>query len=190
VTTVTVLLLSSFDICGKCNMDIAGYIASALIGISLGLIGGGGSILTMPVLVYLFNVSPALATSYSLFVVGSSSLVGAWNNYKNGLVSIKTALLFGISSIATVFLTRKYIMPAIPEEIAHIGTYTISKSLLIMILFAVLMLGAAVSMIMTSSKRRTDAVPDKNMPLLRLLLNGLGIGLVTGLLGAGGGYCR
>jgi len=169
-------------------MEIAGYIASALIGISLGLIGGGGSILTMPVLVYLFNVSPALATSYSLFVVGSSSLVGAWNNYKNGLVSIKTALLFGISSIATVFLTRKFIMPAIPEEIVHIGTYTISKSLSIMILFAVLMLGAAVSMIVNKPKSKTDVVADENIPLIRLLLNGLGIGLVTGLLGAGGGF--
>lgn len=80
-------------------MEIAGYIASALIGISLGLIGGGGSILTMPVLVYFFNISPVLATSYSLFVVGSSSLVGAWNNYRRGLVSIRTALLFGMSSI-------------------------------------------------------------------------------------------
>jgi len=169
-------------------MEIAGYIASALIGISLGLIGGGGSILTMPVLVYLFNVSPALATSYSLFVVGSSSLVGAWNNYKKGLVSIKTALLFGMSSIGTVFLTRKFIMPAIPEEIKHIGSYTITKPLLIMVLFAVLMLAAAVSMIRTKAKGKKDAVPERGIPLASLLLNGLGIGLVTGLLGAGGGF--
>jgi uncharacterized membrane protein YfcA len=169
-------------------MEIAGYIASALIGISLGLIGGGGSILTMPVLVYLFNVSPALATSYSLFVVGSSSLAGAWNNYKSGLVSIKTALLFGMSSIATVFLTRKFIMPAIPEDITQIGSYIVSKSLLIMVLFAILMLAAAISMIRTKARRKTDAVPDKNIPVPSLLLNGLGIGLITGLLGAGGGF--
>ncbi|HTI10387.1 MAG TPA: sulfite exporter TauE/SafE family protein [Puia sp.] len=170
------------------EMEIAGYVASALIGISLGLIGGGGSILTMPVLVYLFNVAPALATSYSLFVVGSSSLVGAWKSYKNGLVSIKTALLFGMSSIGTVFLTRKFIMPAIPEQIGHVGSYTITKALLIMVLFAVLMLVAAVSMIRSKTKGKADAVRDKNIPLPGLLLNGLGIGLVTGLLGAGGGF--
>ncbi|WP_431215991.1 sulfite exporter TauE/SafE family protein [Puia sp. P3] len=169
-------------------MEIAGYFASALIGISLGLIGGGGSILTMPVLVYLFNVSPALATSYSLFVVGSSSLVGAWNNYKNGLVRIRTALLFGIASIATVFLTRKFIMPAIPEEIAHIRSHTITKELLIMVLFAALMLSSAVSMIRAVLGSKTNAAADKSTPLLKLLMNGLGIGLVTGLLGAGGGF--
>src|SRR5436189_3026950 len=108
-------------------MDIAGYIAALLIGISLGLIGGGGSILTMPVLVYLFGISPSLATSYSLFVVGSTSLVGAFNNYKKGLVSIKTALLFGISSIATVFLTRKFILPILPKEF-RVGSTTITES--------------------------------------------------------------
>lgn len=91
-------------------MAIFAYFASALIGLSLGLIGGGGSIMTVPVLVYLFGVSPILATSYSLFIVGSTSLVGAFNNYRKGLVSIKTALLFGISSISTVFLTRKFII--------------------------------------------------------------------------------
>ena len=91
-----------------------GYVAALFIGISLGLIGGGGSILTVPVLVYLFAVSPVLATSYSLFVVGTTSLVGAFSNWRRGMVRVKTALLFGISSISTVFLTRKFLLP---EEI-------------------------------------------------------------------------
>ncbi|MBC7416552.1 MAG: TSUP family transporter, partial [Pedobacter sp.] len=86
--------------------SIIAYFAAALIGISLGLIGGGGSILTVPVLVYLFGVSPLLSTSYSLFIVGSTSLVGAFSNLKNGLVNVKIALLFGVSSIITVFITR------------------------------------------------------------------------------------
>jgi uncharacterized membrane protein YfcA len=90
-------------------MEIAGYIASLFIGVALGLIGGGGSILTVPVLVYLFGISPALGISYSLFVVGFTSLVGAFNNYRKGLVNFKTALLFGASSITTVFITRKFI---------------------------------------------------------------------------------
>lgn len=169
-------------------MELAGYIAAALIGISLGLIGGGGSILTMPVLVYLFRISPALATSYSLFVVGSTSLVGAFNSYKKGLISIKTALLFGLSSIATVFLTRKFIVPKIPKEFV-IGSITISESFLIMCLFAVLMVFASVSMIKNKNKETADIPDERDIHHLpKLFLYGIGIGIVTGLLGAGGGF--
>ena len=75
-------------------MEVLGYLLAALVGISLGLIGGGGSILTVPILVYIFAINPLMATSYSLFIVGSTSLVGAFNNYRKGLVSIKTALIF------------------------------------------------------------------------------------------------
>src|SRR5436190_18380046 len=98
-------------------MEIAGFILAALIGVSLGLIGSGGSILTVPILVYLMGVNPLLATSYSLFIVGSTSMVGAFNNFRKGFVSIKTALLFGVSSIATIFITRKTIMPVVPDVI-------------------------------------------------------------------------
>src|SRR6185312_297443 len=107
-------------------MQILGYLASLLIGISLGMIGGGGSILTVPVLVYLFSVNPLLSTSYSLFVVGSTSLVGAYNNYLKGLVRIKTGLLFGLSSISTVFLTRKLLIARIPKVIGTTGNFKIT----------------------------------------------------------------
>src|SRR3954464_11848858 len=128
-------------------MEVLGYIASLLIGISLGLIGGGGSILTVPVMVYLFGLQPLLATSYSLFIVGSTSLVGALANFKKGLVNIKAALLFGASSIVTVFLVRKFIVPSIPKNILTIGDYIITEPLLMMILFAVLMVVASISML-------------------------------------------
>jgi len=167
---------------------ITGYFASALIGISLGLIGGGGSILTVPVLVYLFGVNPLLATSYSLFVVGSTSLVGAFNYYRKGLVNIKTALLFGISSIATVFLTRKFFIPSIPKKIAQIGSFTITGSLLTMVLFAILMLLASVSMMQNKKQEEADHIPDKKISIPKLLVYGIAIGFVTGLLGAGGGF--
>lgn len=91
-------------------MDTAGYIASIFIGISLVLIGGGGSILTVPVLVYLFSLDAVLATAYSLFIVGSTSVVGSLSYFKKGLVNIKTAIIFGIPSIVAVFLTRAYIV--------------------------------------------------------------------------------
>ena len=79
-------------------MDILfffGFIAAIFIGISLGLIGGGGSIITVPVLVYLIDLDPVLATAYSLFVVGSASLVGSIQYFKKGLVNLKTAFIFG-----------------------------------------------------------------------------------------------
>jgi uncharacterized protein len=169
-------------------MEIVGYIASLLIGISLGLIGGGGSILTVPVMVYLFGLQPLLATSYSLFVVGSTSLVGAYNNFRKGLVNIKAALLFGASSIVTVFLTRKFLVPAIPKNIITIGSVALTESLLTMVLFAVLMLVASISMI----RNKKVAVEEKEcrdcVQFGKLVIYGIVIGLVTGLLGAGGGF--
>lgn len=166
-------------------MEILGYLASIFIGLSLGLIGGGGSILTVPVLVYLFGVNPTLATSYSLFIVGIVSLIGAIRKSKVKEVDLKTAILFGITSIATVLLTRIYILPAIPEQIATLGEVNITKSALTMILFAMLMLLASVSMI---KGRKTVVAKDKPSGIVLLVLYGIGIGLVTGFLGAGGGF--
>jgi uncharacterized protein len=170
-------------------MQMLGYFASLLIGISLGMIGGGGSILTVPVLVYLFSVNPVLSTSYSLFVVGSTSLVGAFNNYLKGLVRIKTALLFGLSSITTVFLTRKFLIPHIPENFGSIGSFQITESILVMILFAMLMVASSLSMINDSNKKTgIHSISNKKINIPKLLIFGIAIGFVTGLLGAGGGF--
>lgn len=170
-------------------MQILGYFASLLIGISLGMIGGGGSILTVPVLVYLFSINPVLSTSYSLFVVGSTSLVGAYNNYRKGFVQIKTALLFGLSSITTVFLTRKFLIPNIPKIIGNIGSFQITQSIIIMVLFAILMVAASLSMI-KNKKEETNIInaDNKKINLPKLLMYGIAIGFATGLLGAGGGF--
>ena len=168
-------------------MEILGYFAAAFIGISLGLIGGGGSILTVPVLVYIFHLQPKLATSYSLFIVGSTSLVGALKNYSNGLVDLKTALLFGSSSISMVFITRRFLVPSIPEKIIRIGNFTVTASLLIMVLFALLMLMASYSMIRSSNE--IFVKKDQSFKSIPQLMGfGIMIGLITGLLGAGGGF--
>ncbi|MEO6916331.1 MAG: sulfite exporter TauE/SafE family protein [Chitinophagaceae bacterium] len=162
-----------------------GYIAALFIGVSLGLIGGGGSILTVPVLVYLFGISPILATSYSLFVVGTTSLAGSVNSYRKGLVDVRTALLFGMSSVLTSFLIRKMVIAEIPE-IVELGSFTFLFSSITMISFALLMLVAAFSMI-RSPVVLQETSPSSRSPGL-LLLYGIGIGLVTGFLGAGGGF--
>jgi hypothetical protein len=168
-------------------MEIIGYFAALLIGTSLGLIGGGGSILTVPVLVYLFHVNPVLATAYSLFIVGATSLVGAFPKYKEGEVNIKTAILFGIPSIAAVYATRAFIVPAIPHHVFSIGGFAVTKSILMMVLFAVLMVFASISMIRNKkSKAEEVGVQQFNYPLI--LVEGAIVGLLTGLVGAGGGF--
>ena len=169
-------------------MDTAGYLASIFIGIALGLIGGGGSILTVPVLVYLFNLDVVLATAYSLFVVGTTSIVGSFSFFKKGLINIKTAIVFGIPSIISVFLTRAYIVPAIPQEVFSIGNFTVTKNMLLMLLFAVLMIFTSYSMIKKDKEVRKE-IPQKqqfNYPLI--LMEGILVGILTGLVGAGGGF--
>lgn len=169
-------------------MEISGYFASVLIGITLGLIGGGGSILTVPVLVFLFQVDTVLATAYSLFIVGASSLVGSVSYFKKGLVNTKTAIVFGIPSVAAVFFTRAYLVPAIPDEVLEIGDFLITKSMLLLLLFAVLMLLASYSMI-KKEKTKTAEIPSKqvfNYPLI--IIEGTVVGVLTGLVGAGGGF--
>jgi uncharacterized membrane protein YfcA len=156
-------------------MELIGYICAALIGLSLGLIGGGGSILTVPVLVYLFGFAPILATSYSLFIVGVSSLAGAWNNFRKGQVDFPIAFLFGSTSIITVVVTRKLIIPRIPHHLGYIGSFEVTYSWMTMVLFAVLMMLASISMIRKATYR---PLPHKSR--IQLLLYGMVIGLVTG----------
>ncbi|MBK9401793.1 MAG: sulfite exporter TauE/SafE family protein [Bacteroidetes bacterium] len=170
-------------------LEIIGYFASALIGISLGLIGGGGSILTVPVLVYLFHTDAVLATSYSLFIVGTTSLVGALPKFKQGLIDVKTAIVFGIPSIIAVYLTRLLLVPAIPDSVFTVGGLEVTKSLFMLLLFAVLMVAAAYSMIRKNGVAKPSVPKNErtyNYPVI--LLEGLVVGTLTGLVGAGGGF--
>jgi uncharacterized membrane protein YfcA len=169
-------------------MEIIGYIASIFIGIALGLIGGGGSILTVPVLVYLFSIDVVSATAYSLFIVGITSAVGAVSYLKNGLVNVKTAIVFGVPSIITVYTTRAVILPAIPDQIGQIGNFMITKSMLIMVLFAILMIAASYSMIMRKAQKETVKPQKPEFNYGFILAEGLFVGLLTGLVGAGGGF--
>lgn len=170
-------------------LTILGYLSSIVIGISLGLIGGGGSILTVPVLVYLFHADPVVSTSYSLFIVGITSLLGAFPKFRDDLVDLRTAIVFGIPSILSVYITRYYVVPAIPDPVMETGGFVLSKGGMMMLVFSLLMIASAVSMIRTPGVRR-DAVPRKdrkyNYPVI--FAEGLLVGMLTGLVGAGGGF--
>lgn len=168
-------------------MELIGYAVSILIGVVLGLLGGGGSILSIPVLVYLFHIEPVLATAYSLFIVGTTSFVAAIPKYKEHLVNLNTGFWFGIPSILTMFITRKWIVPTLPNPILNFGTYSMSKGTFILGLFALLMVLAAISMIRGNHQKshpRLVAVVKWHW----ILLQGTLIGFLTGLVGAGGGF--
>ena len=165
--------------------QILGYIGALIVGLVLGLIGGGGSILTVPLLVYLLGYNPVVATAYSLFVVGTSSMVGTYQKHKKGLVDFKTGLAFSFPSFVAVYLSRRYLVPGIPETIFSIGDYEISKGMGIMIFFAIIMLLASISMI---RKGKDEEVVSKNQLYYKTFVQGLIIGTITGIIGAGGGF--
>lgn len=170
-------------------MEILGYLAALAIGLTLGLIGGGGSILTVPVLVYLFGIDPVLATAYSLFIVGVTSLAGIWPKYRDGMVDIKTGLIFGLPSIVSVYATRMWIIPAIPDELYKQDGVVLTKSVMLMLLFALLMTIASISMIRSgngATEKSGERERTFNYPLI--MLEGLVVGMLTGLVGAGGGF--
>ena len=171
-------------------LEVLGYLMAALVGISLGLIGGGGSILTVPILVYVIGINPILATSYSLFIVGFTSLVGAYNNYRKGLVDIKIALLFGVSSITIVFITRKILLPLIPSVLFDAGYFQVTHAMATMVIFALLMLLASVAMINNNQAdiKVGELTALNKFPVFKLLVFGIVVGLATGFLGAGGGF--
>jgi uncharacterized membrane protein YfcA len=169
-------------------IEIAGFASSILIGVSLGLIGGGGSILTLPVLVYLLNINPVLSTAYSLFVVGTTSLIGSASYMRQKLVNYKAALVFAVPSFITVFLTRKYLIPVIPDPVIHLNGFEVSKNVGIMVFFALIMLIASYSMI---KSRKNDTQNEEqnlkfNYPMIAL--EGSVVGALTGVVGAGGGF--
>lgn len=169
-------------------MEIAGYISSICIGIALGLIGGGGSILTVPVLVYLFSIDAVLATAYSLFVVGTTSIIGSFSYFKKALVNIRTAIVFGIPSIIAIYLTRAYILPALPNEIFHIGDFILTKNMMVMLLFAILMIVASYSMIKKDRPRIEGVLAEQRFNYPLILIEGTVVGILTGIVGAGGGF--
>lgn len=168
------------------SWELLGYAGAVLMGFSLGLFGGGGSILAVPILVYLFGQDPVTATGLSLFIVGATSGAGIFSHHRQGNIEWRTAAVFGAASILSVFATRHWLVSALPDPLLHLGSVAVGKGEAILALFAVVMLLSAWSMI----RRRNHPVPtgDGRLHLPSLLLIGLLVGLLTGVLGAGGGF--
>lgn len=169
-------------------LEVLGYISALIIGISLGLIGGGGSILAVPVLAYLFSVNEKVATAYSLFIVGASALVGGLKQHLKGYVDWRTAVVFGIPAIVGVTVVRHYVVPALPDVLFTIGDFDFTRRMAMFGLFAILMIPAAFSMLKKRKEcpEKNDGKVSYNYPLI--LIEGLLVGAITGMIGAGGGF--
>ena len=168
-------------------LTIIGFAIALLIGLILGLIGGGGSIVTLPVLVYLLDIDPVTATAYSLFLVGAVSTVGAIRNAQLGTLNYRVGLVFSLPAFTALYLTRAYIIPAIPNNITTLGHFQLTKDLAIMLFFALIMVMASISMIRSKEQdQMSEGTKKLNLPLI--VFEGAVVGLVTGLIGAGGGF--
>lgn len=167
-------------------MEILGYIGALCIGLILGITGGGGSIMTVPILVYILGFNPITATAYSLFIVGTTSAFGATQNFFKGMVDLKKGFLFAVPSFIAVYLTRRYLVPALPDVIFSISGFSITKEFFLMVLFAVIMLFAALSML--KKKRFNSMPPVKNESKSLFIVQTFGVGILIGLVGAGGGF--
>jgi uncharacterized membrane protein YfcA len=168
-------------------LESIGYFGAFFTGIVIGLFGGGGSILAVPIFVYVFRINPILATSYSMFVVGFSAAIGTLINIKNNLIEYKTALVFIVPALCSVFLTRRFVIPNLPEILMATDYFVFTKDMGIMLFFSFIILLSAFFMM---KKTKIDSVQNLNPSLnyCLLVLIGLGVGLLTGLVGAGGGF--
>ena len=169
-------------------MQLIGYICAMLVGISLGILGSGGSILTFPIMVYLMNINPVDATGLSLFIVGVTSATGGITYVQKKLVDLKTAIIFAIPSIISVFLTRKFLLPLIPETVFAFSSFTLTKELMILILFALLMVVVGYSMVLKAAKPEVSGSGIQRYNYPWLIIIGLITGVLTGFLGVGGGF--
>ncbi|MGU9939671.1 sulfite exporter TauE/SafE family protein [Empedobacter brevis] len=165
-----------------------GYVMTILVGVTLGLMGSGGSILTVPNLVYLFGLNPIQATSYSLFIIGISSIIGSYPKVKNKLVNYRVAIIFGIPSMLVMFATRRLFMPQLPSTLQLPFVGEVEKNFILMITFAIVMLLAAYSMITNKQKDCIDCGKKMEKNTVLLVIQGVIIGFISGIFGAGGGF--
>ncbi len=167
-------------------MELLGFVLAFIVGVSLGLVGSGGSILTLPILAYLFLLDEKVATAYSLFIVGIAALVGGIKQSRNNNVDWRTAIIFGIPAIIGVWLVRHFLVPELPDVLFNLGDFKFTRRMGMLGLFAVLMIWAALAMLTNKKAKIRTRKVNYNYPLI--LIEGLITGAITGFVGAGGGF--
>ncbi len=169
------------------QQEVIGYVAAILVGLVIGLAGGGGSILTVPIFVYVFNIPTLMATTYSLFVVGSTSMIGSINHIWKKRVDLRVTLVFALPSFISVYMTRRLLVPALPDPLFSLNGFMLGKSDAILYFFVFVMIVAARAMIRSDRPEEGEAADGKPR-YGSLALDGLAVGMLTGTIGAGGGF--
>lgn len=165
-------------------MEVLGYVAMVCVGIVLGSVGSGGSMLAIPILVYMFSQDAEAASAYSLFLVGVTSLTGAVLKQKEQFVAVRAALMFGLPSISATFVTRKWIVSRVPDRIWEVGSFQITKGDMLLFLLGSLMIASSLMMMRDSSVNASVSRPRFGY----LIPAGLAIGFLSGIVGIGGGF--
>lgn len=164
-------------------MEIVIYAIALLIGVSLGLIGAGGAIVAVPAFVYLGNTPPTIASGYALFVVAIVTAVGAVQYVRNKLVDWRSVVAFGVTTLVSIALIRKFIMPELPESFTLLNLFLETDTVLMLAFASILMLAGAGML-----KKRKPRDSDEPTHIGRLTAFGIIIGIVSGFLGVGGGF--
>jgi uncharacterized protein len=165
------------------SLELIGWLAMLLVGVTVGMMGAGGSVLSVPILVYLFAIAPTRAAGYSLLIVGLTAALVAFAHVAQGNVRLKVAVLFALVSSPIVFALRLWLIPALPDVLFHIGQYEVTKDLAVLVLFALVMGMAGTRMLIGPG---SGVTPEVNTS--RLILVATVVGLVAGAVGAGGGF--
>ncbi|MFN0276316.1 MAG: sulfite exporter TauE/SafE family protein [Chitinophagales bacterium] len=169
-------------------MELIGYICAVIVGVSLGVLGAGGSILTIPILIYLFKIDPLHATTYAFFIVGTTALVGAIENIRKGNVQIMPAIYFAITGSIVIYIIRNYVLHNIPDVLFSVYNIIITKDIFILLFFAVVMAIAGISMILQSRRNVSGEKTLSHVSVPKLIALGFLVGVIVAFAGVGGGF--
>jgi uncharacterized membrane protein YfcA len=166
---------------------VLGYAGAVVTGLVLGLLGGGGALLSIPVLVYFFHMDATVATGYSLFLVAIAATSGTVQNIRNKNIDGKAFLFYGIPSVTTVYIFRRFIIHQLPDIIFSTGSFSLTKDHLILFILSFVMFGVGFKMI-NATDEAVDGGPLHAKHYVLLVLYAIAVGCFIGLVGAGGGF--
>ena len=168
-------------------IEFFGFVGAFFIGLIMGVLGGGGSILAVPILAYIFHFDEKIATAYSLCIVGSTGLIGGIKQATKKMVDWKVVYQFGIPAVIGITLVRAFLIPALPSNLFTINDFIVTRRMAMFGLFAFLMVFAAISMLRGKNKEISEHIKQPNFNPM-LVIQGFLIGGLTGMVGAGGGF--
>jgi uncharacterized membrane protein YfcA len=164
---------------------ILGYLGALLTGLVLGLLGGGGAAVSIPILVYAFGVPASVATGYSLLIVAFTALLGTVQNIRLKLVRYSALIKCGLPALISIYIMRRFLIHSIPNVFFTVHGFVMTKNSFILLLLAFFMVLVARNMIVAAKPKTDEPEPA---PYLLILIQSILIGLFTGLVGAGGGF--